>query len=171
MFRRSIPQPPPQPPVAEGCEDFVTSTGHVLPGGFKQIDDGGNGQTPECSVMVTVYEWASAETGSSLDNRCDQVLRDSVGKTILLPIYDDLQGQGDKLGMYHVAGWAAFEVLGYNFGTNRAENETKYPGAECSKATKCTGLIGRFKQFASLNTDGFTGGGPNYGAAIVTLED
>ena len=66
-----------------------------------------------------------------------------------------------------LSGFAAFQVLGWNFPGMSWNNQT-YPGAGC-KGT-CKGIIGKFTTFVSLD-DAFSLGGANLGASIITLSD
>ena len=125
------------------------------------VDAGGRPAT------VTVGEWVGSNTGKDLPRKCHDIISGYVGKTVLLPIYNDVTGQGNN-GQYQVSGWAAFEILGYKF-PGASHSNTYYDGAKCE--CSCAGLIGRFKRFALLDGSGYTPGGPNYGAAIVGLDD
>ena len=140
----------------------VSPSGQILPGGFGWLNDPGN----NCAANVSIATNAplSGSTGSSLPGACAAVLTAHANKTILLPVYSDLGGTGSG-GWYVIRGWAAFQLLGWNFPGNKYNN-TIYAVAKCSGS--CKGLIGKFVNLVSLD-DRFTLGGPNLGAAVVTL--
>lgn len=140
----------------------VSPSGQLLPGGFGWLADPGR----TCSAQVDVANNApiSGRTGISWPSECDSALNFIANKTVLLPIYSDLGGNGNG-SWYVIKGWAAFTLLGWNFPGNRYNNNT-YAGAKCSGT--CKGIIGKFVGFVTLD-DRFTRGGPNLGAAVVTL--
>lgn len=143
-----------------GCTKQSTS-GTNIPGGFGFID------TPaadQCTTPVGVDETAYSDPGNDLPKPCEAVLLANIGKTVLLPLYKDLGSSGNK-GWYTIDGWVAFKLLGWRFPNTEYANTT-YTGASCS--SPCTGIIGEFEKFASIDS-GFTSGGPDYGASVVTM--
>lgn len=142
----------------------TSPSGQVLPGGFGWLND----PTGTCNANVSISSNApvSGNTGVSISPPCAAALSNLANKTVLLPVYSDIGGTGSG-GWYVIQGWAAFKVLGWNFtGPTTNYNNNTYPGATCQNT--CKGLIGQFISFVSLDTS-FTTGGPNLGAAVVTL--
>lgn len=142
----------------------TSPSGQLLPGGFGWLND----PVGTCTTRVDIATRApvSSSTGVSLPPGCGAQLSRLAGTTVLLPVYSDLGGTGAG-GWYTIRGFAAFQVLGYNF-PGMSWNNQSYAGAHC-KGT-CKGLIGRFSTFVSLD-DAFTRGGADLGASIVTLSD
>ncbi|MFI7482201.1 pilus assembly protein TadG-related protein [Kocuria sp. M1R5S2] len=146
---------------ATECGKKSATSGLNIPGGFGFID------TPSstvCTTTVSVDQTATSDPGNDLPSQCEAVLQQHVGKTILLPLYKDLGASGNK-GWYKIDGWVAFKLLGWRFPSTSYANTT-HSGATCSNP--CTGIIGEFEKFASIDS-GFTSGGPDYGASVVTM--
>ena len=139
-------------------------SGTLLPGGFGWLHD----PVGTCRANVDRLKPApvSGSTGVSLPPGCAAQLSKLGGTTVLLPVYSDKGGTGSG-GWYTISGFAAFQVLGWNFPGMSWNNQT-YPGAGC-KGT-CKGIIGKFTTFVSLD-DAFSLGGANLGASIITLSD
>ncbi|KQQ20869.1 hypothetical protein ASF48_09870 [Rathayibacter sp. Leaf299] len=142
----------------------TSPSGQLLPGGFGWLND----PLGTCRAKVDVAKPApvSGSTGVSLPPGCSTQLAKLGGTTVLLPVYSDKGGTGSS-GWYTIKGFAAFQVLGWNFPGMSWNNQT-YAGAGC-KGT-CKGLIGKFVRFVSLD-DAFTYGGADLGASIITLSD
>lgn len=158
------------PTVSEGCEDYVTESGLLLPGGFGDVDpDAGN---KGCAVTLENGQEIGSGPGKSLPESCEDVLQASIGKVVLLPIYNDYGGTGNT-GWYTVEGWAAFKITGYHFPGMKsyASNNTLTPELTCKN--QCAGLIGQFVEFTDLDDGSYTTSpdAPNFGASIVSLED
>jgi Flp pilus assembly protein TadG len=140
----------------------TSPSGQLLPGGFGWLAD----PTGTCRADVDIASNAPvrSDTGVSLPAGCASVLASAADRTVLLPVYEDKGGTGSG-GWYKIRGWAAFQVLGWNFPGTSYHN-TSYSGAQCRGS--CKGLIGRFVRFVSLDEE-FTTGGPNLGTSVVTL--
>lgn len=140
----------------------TSPSGKLLPGGFGWLKDSGG----SCRATVTAGSDAlvTSSTGISLPPGCEALLTSMAGETVLLPVYDDLGGTGAS-AYYHIRGWAAFRLLGWNFPGLSHDNQT-YAGAHCKGS--CKGIIGRFVSFVSLD-DRFSSGGPNLGTSVVGL--
>jgi Flp pilus assembly protein TadG len=121
-----------------------------LPGGFGWVD------STNCQATFTVDTFiADADTGADAPNDCD--LDTLVGKTVLVPIFDDIAGTGNN-GRYHIMGFAQLRVTGYRF-------PGKTGGAiPCSPPSTCVG--GYFVRFVSPAE---ATGGPDLGATSVHL--
>jgi len=137
-------------------------SGQLLPGGFGWLAD----PTGQCRTDVGAAMSAPirSDTGNSVPSGCDAVLTARKNTTVVLPVYSDVTGSGSG-GRYTIKGWAAFELLGWRFPGSSFANNT-YAGAKCTG--NCSGLIGRFVRFVSLDQT-FTTGGADLGTAIVTL--
>lgn len=130
-------------------------SGGDLPGGFGWLD------SVNCSATVSPDDWVTVDTGNNgLPNGCNaSVWRNT---TIMLPVYDQKTGNGNN-GAYHVAGYAAFHVVGYKVG-----NQTWPSGTRCAGQPGNSGrcLIGYFTSQV-IPTDTFDG--DDFGVAGVKL--
>lgn len=141
----------------------TSPSGQTLPGGFSWL----GGSTGSCEVQVDINTDVAGSTGASAPSGCASVLVPSlVGETVLLPLYDDASGTGAG-ATYHIYGWAAFKIHGWHFPGN-AVNNNPPGGPKC--VGSCNGLIGEFITFAALD-EGFTTGGPDLGATVVSLTE
>ncbi|MFD1214473.1 pilus assembly protein TadG-related protein [Arthrobacter sp. GCM10027362] len=140
----------------------VSPSGKLLPGGFGWLDDPAG--RCRADVDIAVNAPMRSDTGTSLPANCAPVLASVADQTVLLPVYGDKGGTGSG-GWYAIRGWAAFQVLGWNFPGTSYRNTT-YSGAQCRGS--CKGLIGKFVRFVSPD-EGFRTGGPDLGTSVVTL--
>ncbi len=130
-------------------------SGGDLPGGFGWLD------SVNCRATVSPDDWVTVDPGNNgLPNGCNaSVWRN---QTILLPVYDQKVGSGNN-GSYHVAGYAAFHVVGYKVG-----NQTWPSGTRCAGQPGNSGrcLIGHFTSQV-VPTDAFDG--DDFGVVGVKL--
>lgn len=133
-------------------------SGQIIPGGFGWL-------TPDdstvCGSTVTIANPAvSSKNGDSMPNQqlCKPAFTALEGQTVLLPVFDSI----DASGNFHIKGFAAFQILGFNF-PGQAWNNTGTPGCKGS----CKGIIGKFVKFVSLAN--LPSGGPDLGAETVKL--
>lgn len=144
------------------CPVKSATSGLNVPGGFGFIDP----PAGQCTTTVQVGQIAYSDPGNDLPGACEGVLQKHLGKTVLLPMYKDLGSTGNK-GWYEIDGWVAFKLLGWRF-PSTAHSNTTYPDATCT--SPCTGLIGEFERYATLD-EAFTSGGPDHGAAVVGIRE
>lgn len=133
-------------------------SGQIIPGGFGWL-------TPDnatvCGATVTIANPAvSSKNGDSMPNQqlCKPAFTALEGQTVLLPVFDSI----DASGNFHIKGFAAFQILGFNF-PGQSWNNTGTPACKGS----CKGIIGKFVKFVSLAN--LPTGGPDLGAEIVKL--
>lgn len=149
----------------EECQ-IKSPSGQNLPGGFGVID------STSCEALVVVGQKSYSDPGNSITNDCKTKLPTLKNKTVLLPIYSDLDHGGDN-GWYMPDGWAAFKLLGWKF-PSTSEGNTD-PKAPCLDS--CTGVIGEFVRFVGLDETEFElpeTGDPiptDYGAVVVGLDE
>ncbi|MEX5294925.1 pilus assembly protein TadG-related protein [Kocuria sp. CPCC 205268] len=142
----------------------TSPSGATLPGGFSWL---AGSTSTTCSVEYSISTWVPSSPGASAPSACSSVLVPSlVGETVLLPVYGDKTGTGSGAS-YRLTGWAAFKIYGWRFPGNEVNNNTA-AGPKC--VGSCNGIIGEFVRFASLE-EGFTLGGPNLGATVVSLTE
>lgn len=154
-----------------GAGECSGPAGHNVPGGFGWV---GNSSDSVCEENVTAGAVVNSSTGVSLPGGCEAVLTSLMtaqDKTILLPVFENVWGTGSS-GQYKIWGWAAFEVVGWNFTGGVKYNNTAAlnspVGLTCNG--DCKGFIGRFVEYVSLD-EGFTPGGPDLGTSIVYLTE
>jgi Flp pilus assembly protein TadG len=133
-------------------------SGQVIPGGFGWL-------TPDnatvCGATVTIANPAvSSKNGDSMPNQqqCKPEFTALEGQTVLLPVFDTI----DASGNFHIKGFAAFQILGFNF-PSQSWNNTGTPSCKGN----CTGIIGKFVKFVSLAN--LPSGGADLGAETVKL--
>ncbi|WP_442543658.1 pilus assembly protein TadG-related protein [Arthrobacter sp. KN11-1C] len=133
-------------------------SGQIIPGGFGWL-------TPDnssvCGSTVTIASPAvSSKNGDSVPNQqvCKPEFMALEGQTVLLPVFDSI----DTGGNFHIQGFAAFQILGFNF-PGLSWNNTGTPGCKGS----CKGIIGKFVRFVTLTS--LPIGGADLGAETVKL--
>ena len=134
----------------------ASPSGQDMPGGFGWLDSNGF-----CEATVEVGTWVGIDPGASPPNDCDPTpMEDIVGTIQFIPFFDDILGTGNN-ATYHVAGFAALYVTGYNFGGQYKEVPGSVP---CSGNDRC--IAGYF----TTGTAGDGGiGGDNRGVVVVKL--
>ncbi|MFJ6001422.1 pilus assembly protein TadG-related protein [Arthrobacter sp. NPDC092385] len=159
--------------------DYTAACAGGPPGGFGSLDQ----TTGKCEAFVDITQSASGSntgnTGAPVD--CVTLLQEwrtrieagdaPVG---LFPIYDSVADSGST-AVYHLVGFAAFEVHGWKFKQEGnavfpdAYRDNYYPGYKCS-STQCIGIIGKFVKMVSLD-DAYKLGpyDPTMGTAVVRL--
>lgn len=133
----------------------ASPSGGDLPGGFGWLG------SVDCNAIISTDDWVTIDAGNDgLPHGCSATPWRE--KTILLPIYDAKVGTGNN-GRYHVAGFAAFHVVGYKVG-----NQTWPAGTRCEGQPGNSGrcLVGHFTTFVT-STDVFEG--DDYGVVAVKL--
>ncbi|QGN33304.1 Tad domain-containing protein [Microlunatus sp. Gsoil 973] len=96
--------------------------GWSAPGGFGWVDvdeDGIGDGGGDCTYVSEIGQELSSDPGKSISNGCSTADFDKVlGKTVLLPIFDKTNGETGTNAAYHVYGYAAFVLAGYDFNGN-----------------------------------------------------
>lgn len=134
-------------------------SGLEVPGGFGWLapDPG------VCGATSTVEGIVSSSTGASVPAECTpEYFQSLIGKTVLLPIFDDADGTGTS-AWYQIYAYAAFTITGYNFAGQYYS--TPKP---CSGEERC--IEGFFTQYVD-STDEFDYDptAPDLGAQVVEL--
>jgi len=86
-----------------------------------------------------------------------------LGKTILIPIFDQATGTGNNAD-YRVYGYAAFKFTGYYFG-----GQFKSSPAPCNGNARC--VSGYFTRYVNLDEVLDIGTAPDLGLSIITLSN
>ncbi len=135
--------------------------GFDLPGGFGWLDDPA---PADCQTTVDAGGVYDDKTGVGTPGACKSALLDAwtTKSIIYLPIYDGVSGVGGN-GTYHLAGFAAFVITGYQL--PGAKKKSWITGNDyCSGSDKC--VYGFFTQ--GLLPGGAIGG-PTMGANTTQL--
>ena len=139
--------------------DCTGPSGNLVPGGFGWLTT--NAGT--CLTSSAIGGILASDPGNSVPSSCtDSVISGSLGKTVLLPIFDAYAGTGSN-ATYRMYGYAAFRLTGYRFGGQNNSNP-----APCNGNQRC--IRGYFTKFVDIS-EAFTygTGGPQLGASIVRL--
>lgn len=138
-----------------GC----TGPSHMfVPGGFGWLTTDGD----SCQATSRTGGWFSSETGNNPSKGCDPGdLEALLGRTILLPVFDQASGTGSG-AKYRVYGYVAFRLTGYYFAG-------QYKGTRaCSGNDRC--IRGYFTQFVEPSDAFFYDStSPAMGAWILRL--
>lgn len=126
-------------------------SGADLPGGF--------GWLTSTNCEITVNAGTSVKEDADTGNSAPCSIRSKVGTTVLVPIFGEVNGLGGTNGQYTISGFAELRLTGYRFPADSAG--TPVP---CSPPRTCIGGY-----FTRLVTIGEIGGGPNFGASVVSL--
>jgi Flp pilus assembly protein TadG len=130
-----------------------------VPGGFGWLTtDGGT----TCRATSRVGGRFTSEPGNNPSRGCDtDDVAALVGRTVLLPIFDEAGGTGSS-AWYHVYGYAAFRITAYHFGGQYDA------GKPCKGEDRC--IRGYFTRFVDAG-DSFTygPGAPSLGAWVLRL--
>ena len=142
----------------EAGDDCTGPSDNIVPGGFGFLkrDAGTCGATSE--VDGTVY----SDTGT--DAPCTpEEWKALVGRTVLLPIFDEYDGTGTN-AWYRVHSYAAFELTGFDFGGQHSTDK-----ALCGNGSaRC--IAGRFVQYVEPSDAFFYDStAPAMGAWILRL--
>ncbi|MGY1813064.1 pilus assembly protein TadG-related protein [Blastococcus sp. SYSU D00820] len=142
-----------------GTTDCTGPSRNIVPGGFGYlVTDPGR-----CAATSAVGGRSPSSTGNTPPSSCSPAdFTTLVGRTVLLPIFDEFGGSGSN-AWYHVYGYAAFHITGYALG---GQFETR--PQPCSGNDRC--ISGYFTRWVELS-DAFTSSptAPDLGAEILRL--
>lgn len=145
----------------------------VVPGGFGWLQQIPN----QCGASINVASSiGGSQPGSSGPSYCDSVfsgwitaLQANKTAIVLLPVFTAVTGTG-KNAVYTIAGFAAFSVMGWNFGGGTYfRNIPPDVSSSLSCSNNCKGIIGRFVTFVALDSAYKVGPSTAFGATIVRL--
>ncbi|MGH9165358.1 MAG: pilus assembly protein TadG-related protein [Acidimicrobiales bacterium] len=132
-------------------------SGADLPGGFGWLD------SVNCGALINAGNWVNDKTGNSVPSDCHPSQWQN--QTILLPIYDATNGLNGSNGSYHIAGFAAFYVVGYRFPSEKFPSNVKCTLLDNSSSV-C--LKGYFTKYLT-SADTFGGAGSDFGVTTVKI--
>lgn len=135
-------------------------SGLPVPAGFGWLATDAN----KCQTTSAISGIIQSDPGNSVPSTCSTSdLVAQHGRTVLMPIFDQVSGTGSG-ATYRVYAYAAFTLTGYHFGGQNTWN------SPCGGSARC--IRGYFTKLVAVS-DAFTygAGAPNLGASIVTLTD
>lgn len=136
-------------------------SGADLPGGFGWLDSDG-----ACTATVT-NGWAEDRTGSAASQDCRDALRAQLGKTVLIPVFDAVNGLNGTNGEYRIWSYVGFVLTGWNFpGTRQASSYSTATPNPCAPSQTC--LSGFFTEVVAPAAGPVTDG-PDQGVRVVQL--
>jgi Flp pilus assembly protein TadG len=146
-------------PSVAGTPDCTGPSDNIVPGGFAWLDTdpGICGATTEADG--TVY----SSTGNSVPSPCTSTyIADLVGRTVLLPIFEESGGTGAH-AWYRIYGYAAFRITGYSFA-----GLYKTTPPPCSGSERC--IRGYFTRYVDSTGDfSYDPDAPDLGGRVVQL--
>lgn len=136
-------------------------SGADLPGGFGWMDP-----TTGCTLISNLGDWYEIDPGASPPSGCTPAgMAATIGTVQHIPYFNDVLGTGTS-ATYHVNGYGALYVTGYNFGGSYKEDSIVTGLPACAGSERCIQgyMIGDW-----VESDIPAGlGGGNYG--VVSLE-
>ncbi|MCZ2814848.1 Tad domain-containing protein [Modestobacter sp. VKM Ac-2984] len=134
-------------------------SGNFVPGGFGYLDS----DPGTCRASSAIGNRSYSSTGNTPPSSCSAAdVTSWIGRTILLPIFDDHDGTGDN-AWYHVYGYAAFRLTGFHFGGQFSTSPKP-----CSGNDRC--VSGYFTRFVDLSEAfSYSSDAPALGTNILRL--
>ena len=145
--------------------DCTSPSGGAVPGGFGWLVPPLGG----CTMFAdSTMARSPADAGNNYLPACDSTLPGLLGNTILIPVYDQAGGSGSG-AWYHVYGFVAFTVTGWNFSGGGASSRLHIDSSAPSCTGSCRGLQGFFTDWVSLDGSLTNLGGPDLGVSDIRL--
>ncbi|MBB5641503.1 TadE/TadG family type IV pilus assembly protein [Cryobacterium roopkundense] len=143
----------------------TSPSGAAVPGGFGWLVP----TLGECGMFVdSAVGRTASDSGNEYLAACDSTLAGLLGQTILIPVYDGAGGSGSG-AWYHVYGFAAFTVTGWNFSGGGASGRYHADPSAPSCTGSCRGVQGFFVDWVSLDGSITDLDGPDLGASAIRL--
>ena len=139
--------------------DCTGPSENIVPGGFGYlVSDPG-----DCRASSAVAERSYSSTGNTPPSGCSAGHFASwVGRTVLLPIFDQSGGTGSN-AWYRVYGYAAFRLTGYHLGGQYSSSPKP-----CGGSQRC--VTGYFTRFVDLgDAFDYDSDAPQLGAWVLRL--
>ncbi|MGY1635990.1 pilus assembly protein TadG-related protein [Geodermatophilus sp. SYSU D00742] len=139
--------------------DCTGPSENIVPGGFGYlVSDPG-----DCRASSAVAERSYSSTGNTPPSECSAGHFASwVGRTVLLPIFDQFGGTGNN-AWYRVYGYAAFRLTGYHLGGQFSSSPQP-----CGGSQRC--VTGYFTRFVDLGEAfDYDSDAPQLGAWVLRL--
>lgn len=144
-----------------GVASCTGPSGNVVPGGFGfLVSDHG-----ACAVTSAVQQQVTSSPGNTPPSGCNPSdFAGYLGRTVLLPIFDDFGGTGSG-AWYQVYGFAAFTLTGYDFGGQFNTGKNVCGG---NGSYRC--VTGYYTRFVELDDSwNYSPTAPTLGATVLRL--
>jgi Flp pilus assembly protein TadG len=143
----------------DGTTECHSPSGNAIPGGFGFAVTNSAG----CMVTSAIDGRLRSDPGESPSNGCIEAdFSALIGKTVLIPIYDEAGGTGSG-GWYEIYGYAAFVLKGYSF-----TGQFKTSPAPCNGNVRC--ISGYFTRFVELSDAwDYSPDAPTLGTSVLRL--
>lgn len=138
--------------------DCTGPSGNLVPGGFGWLTT----NPSSCNTTTSIDQILHSDPGNSVPSACSRANLEAVrGKTVLLPVFDEMYGTGSG-ATYVMYGYAAFTITGFHFNTHADYNDP------CNGNDRC--IKGYFSRMVDL-AEGFTlgPGAPALGANLIVM--
>jgi Flp pilus assembly protein TadG len=149
----------PTPNCPVGSSGYDADGSGDLEGGFGWLNT-----TSGCEAELGTGDWVYDDPGASPSTGCNATTLYNLifNKVVLIPYFDDVNDLGGSNGQYHVSGFGAIYVTGYNFG-----GQFKTPTASTAP---CSGDVRCIAGYLTTTTvyDGELGG-EDRGVVVVLL--
>ena len=143
--------------TTEASQCGAGPSGADLPGGFGWLDADEN-----CTAVVT-SGWVGDDTGAAASNDCKAALDALLGKTVMIPIFNELNGLTGTNGEYKIWSYVGFVLTGYRF---PGASHPTGADAPCDSSQTC--IRGYFVETVAP-ADAPIGSGPDQGVRVVQL--
>ena len=149
---------------ADTASQCTGPSGNVVPGGFAFLITPAN----LCTAASAIGSLMNSSTGDTPPNGCTAAdFASYIGKTVLLPIFDQFGGTGSG-GWYRVYGYAAFQLTGYQFTGQYSYGGNKVCGPTSNGNDRCiTGYFTRFVELSEAWT--YSPDAPALGSSVLRL--
>jgi Flp pilus assembly protein TadG len=149
---------------ADTASQCTGPSGNVVPGGFGFLTT----DSGRCTVTSAIAQLLHSSTGESPPNGCTAAdFASFIGKTVLLPIFDQFGGTGSG-AWYRVYGYAAFRLTGYQFVGQFTSGGNKICGPGSNGSDRCvTGYYTRFVEQSDVWN--YSPGAPQLGTSVLRL--
>jgi hypothetical protein len=138
-------------------------SGQDLPGGFGWLES-----ASACSADIDAFGWVGIDPGASPTTGCSASFMESlIGEVVLIPYFDDVVGIGNG-AQYHVAGFGAFYITGYNFTGQYKENSVITGDKACDPPDTC---IEGYLIDPWIASGGGEIGGGDFGVVVIQFVD
>jgi Flp pilus assembly protein TadG len=147
-----------------GLPNCTGPSGNAVPGGFGfLVTDSGT-----CTVTSAIGQNLGSSTGESPPSGCNASdFAGWIGRTVLLPIYDQAGGTGSG-AWYHVYGYAAFTLTGYQFVGQFKSGGSKICGPGSNGSDRC--ITGYYTRFVELSDAwNYSPDAPQLGSSVLRL--
>jgi Flp pilus assembly protein TadG len=143
---------------SSGTVGCTGPSNNVVPGGFGWLVV----NSGTCNTSTAVGNTIFSDPGNSVPSSCTTGSLSALqNKSVLLPIFDSSAGTGSN-ATYHIYGYAAFIITGYNFGGQYSWN------SPCNGSARC--IRGYFTRFVELSEAfDYSTTAPPLGASVVRL--